>query len=445
MEKAINIQIVKYLESHHLINDRQYGFRSHRSTGDLLTYVTDLWSRTVEHNGETLAVALDISKAFDRVWHAGLLNKLPSFGFPTKLCSWFSSFLSNRSISVAVDGESSETYPVNSGVPQGSILSPTLFLIHINDLLSVTNNPIHSFADDSTLHSSFSYSKPPSLTNVSCSRKNQTKSLTTDLTKITEWGAKNLVLFNPSKTQSSVFSKKRHPSNILPSMNNQILVHNSELSILGITISDNLVWHTHVSNLVNSASKKLSFLFRSKRYFTPENLLTLYKATIRPTLEYCSHIWGAAPPTTLALLDSVQRRAIRLINKPALTNNLVPLDHRRKVGDLSLFYRYFHADCSAEIASIMPPPASFVRSTRMSQQSHPLTVKEITHRTSHFKSSFIPRTSRLWNALPKAVFPDTYNLQSFKSKVHKHLLTILQTNPSPTRSNFTQPRCSFAA
>lgn len=424
MEKVINIQIVKYLESNHLINDRQYGFRSRRSTGDLLTYVTHLWSRAVEQYGESLAVALDISKAFDRVWHAGLLNKLPSFGFPTKLCDWFKSFLSNRSITVAVDGESSEAYPINSGVPQGSILSPTLFLIHINDLLSLTDNPIHSFADDSTLHSSFSYRKPQSLANVDSARRNQTKSLTTDLTKITEWGAKNLVLFNSAKTQSSFFSKKRHPNNTLPSMNNQTLSRKSELSILGVTISDNLVWHTHVSNLAKSASKKLSFLFRSKRYFSPDNLLTLYKATIRPTLEYCSHIWGAAPPTTLGLLDSVQRRAIRLINSPSLTNNLVSLDHRRKVGDLSLFYRYFHADCSAEITSIMPQLASFGRSTRLSQHSHPLTVQETTHRTSHFKSSFIPRVSKLWNSLPKSVFPNTYNLQSFKSKIHRHLLSI---------------------
>ena len=96
-------------------------------------------------------VALDISKAFDRVWHASLLSKLPSFGFPPSLCLLMSSFLSNRSLSAVVDGATSSYFPINSGVPQGSVLSPTLFLLFINDLLCCTTNSIHSYADDSTL------------------------------------------------------------------------------------------------------------------------------------------------------------------------------------------------------------------------------------------------------------------------------------------------------
>nr|CAH7724596.1 unnamed protein product [Callosobruchus chinensis] len=86
---------------------------------------------------------------------------------------------------------------------------------------------------------------------------------------------------------------------------------------------------------------------RARKYFTPSNLLTLYKAQIRPSLEYCSHIWGAAAPTTLSILDVVQRRAIRLIGDPALTCHLQPLSHRRAVGDLSLFYGYSNGFCSS--------------------------------------------------------------------------------------------------
>ena len=87
-----------------LLSDHQYGFRNGRSTGDLLAYTSHIWSLTLEKFGESQAVALDISKAFDRVWHHGLLNKLPSYGLPTKLCNWISSFLSNRHIRVTVDG-----------------------------------------------------------------------------------------------------------------------------------------------------------------------------------------------------------------------------------------------------------------------------------------------------------------------------------------------------
>nr|CAH7761862.1 unnamed protein product [Callosobruchus chinensis] len=101
-----------------------------------------------------------------------------------------------------------------------------------------------------------------------------------------------------------------------------------------------MIWHGHVSSIATAAGKKLGYLFRARKYFSPSNLLTLYKAQIRPNLEFCSHIWGAAAPTTLAILDSVQRRAIRLIGDSDLTFQLRLLSHRHAVGDLSLFYRY---------------------------------------------------------------------------------------------------------
>nr|CAH7743455.1 unnamed protein product [Callosobruchus chinensis] len=89
-----------------------------------------------------------------------------------------------------------------------------------------------------------------------------------------------------------------------------------------------MIWHEHVSSIATAAGKKLGYLFRARQYFSPSNLLTLYKAQIRPSLEYCSHIWGAAAPTTFSILDAVQRRAIRLIGDPALTCHLQPLSHR---------------------------------------------------------------------------------------------------------------------
>ena len=147
--------------------------------------------------------------------------------------------------------------------------------------------------------------------------------------------------------------------------------------------------------------------------------LSIYKSQIRPSLEYCSHVWGGAPKSTLCLLDKVQSKAIRLINNPNLTKSLQHLSHRRLVGDLSIIYRYFNGHCSQEIRDIIPVPLRHVRTTRSSIHSHPFQVSLPNPRTLSHKSSFIPRTCNLWNVLPSSCFPESYNLPSFKSKINK--------------------------
>nr|CAH7734557.1 unnamed protein product [Callosobruchus chinensis] len=117
---------------------------------------------------------------------------------------------------------------------------------------------------------------------------------------------------------------------------------------------------------------ELGYLFRARKYFSPSNLLPLFKA--QPSQEHCSHIWGAASPTTLSILDAFLRRASRLIGDPALTCSLQPLSHRRAFGDLSLFYRYSNGFCSSELTSIIPPLSKPARCTRGTSAPHPRAV-----------------------------------------------------------------------
>nr|CAH7751574.1 unnamed protein product [Callosobruchus chinensis] len=164
-----------------------------------------------------------------------------------------------------------------------------------------------------------------------------------------------------------------------------------------------MIWYEHVSSIATVAGKKLGYLFRARKDFSPSNLLTLYKAQIRPGLEYCSHIWGAAAPTTLSILDAVQRRAIRLIGDPALICHLqLLLSHqrRRAVGDFSLFYRYSNGFCSFELTSLIPPLSKPARCSRGTSSSHPKAVVLLTSRTERYDRTFIPRVSRAWNGLP---------------------------------------------
>src|SRR5678816_3128501 len=178
----------------------------------------------------------DKSKAFDRVWHASLLSKLPSFGFPPSLCLLMSSFLSCRSISDVVDGATSSSFSLNSGVPQGSVLSPTLFLIFINDL-TCTSNSIHSYADDSTLHSSTHFNSAPSFTSRIASCLSLSDSILADLDRISGWGRLNLVKFNSLKTQLLQISLSKTPSNFPISFDGSLVSPVDNINILGLNIT----------------------------------------------------------------------------------------------------------------------------------------------------------------------------------------------------------------
>ena len=157
-------------------------------------------------------------------------------------------------------------------------------------------------------------------------------------------------------------------------MNGDELQTSASFTQLGLSLSSNLTGKAHIHSLAKHASQKLGFLARARGVFSTSHFLSINKSQIRPSLEYCSHVWGGAPKSTLCLLYKVQSKAIRLINNPNLLKFLQPLSHRRLVGDLSIFYRYFNGYSSQEIKDITPVPLRGVRTTRRSTHSHPFQV-----------------------------------------------------------------------
>ena len=161
-------------------------------------------------------------------------------------------------------------------------------------------------------------------------------------------------------------------------------------------------------------------MFRCRKYFSSLQLFKLYIGLIRPCMEYCSHIWGSSH--SVSLLDRVESKAFRLINDPSLTSSMDPLSIRRKVASLSLFYRYYFGHCSSELKDRVPGPIRRPRWTRQAAVSHRYSVDLGSNpRISRYSDCFFPSTSKLWNSLPEAVFPPSFNLPAFKRQVYHFL------------------------
>ena len=219
MEIIITRQLLTFLESNNHFSHHQYGFRKARSTADLLADAVHVWSSALESSGESRVISLDISKAFDRVWHKGLLAKLPISGLYHTFIQLIGSFLSDRSIIIRMDGFLSILHAINSCVLHGSISSPVLFILLINDLLTSPSSDIHSFANDTFLRYSFSLNPHDhASTDIPLHRKISASPLSNDLTIFEKCGKDNLVSFIQIKTKQAVIFYKQNQNvpSVLP-------------------------------------------------------------------------------------------------------------------------------------------------------------------------------------------------------------------------------------
>ena len=284
-----------------ILSDRQHGFRSRRSCETQLISLTQELHEKLEEKSQVEMIVLDFSKAFDKVPHKRLMKKLWNYGVRGQTHSWIQSFLTNRQQRVAVDGESSDWVHVDSGVPQGTVLGPALFLSFINDLVKAAkHSQVRLFADDCVLYRNVKTQEDCEL-------------LQKDLKNLKKWEEKWSMSFNPDKCNSISITRKINKITHTYSLHNQELKHVPSTTYLGVELSSDLTWRDQINKVCSKGNKQLGFLRRNLQINNTKVKETAYTGLVRPALEYCSTIWDPHHHKYIDQLQKVQRRAARFV------------------------------------------------------------------------------------------------------------------------------------
>jgi hypothetical protein len=262
---------------------------------------------------------LDLRKAFDLVDHSLLLQKLHLYGLDDQALSWFTSYLKDREFQVKIENELSSKASIKSGVPQGSILGPLLFIIHMNDLpLHLNDTQIDMFADDSTQYVS------------GCSVQSVQEQLSTEILPIIQWTETNKMVLNEQKTKAMFIASTRKVSEISQDLN--ITINDFQIEtvldgrLLGVQFDQTLSWSVHIDLLCKKISQRLGILRRIRHHLPLNARKAFYRCLILSLMDYCFVIWGNTSTQNLDRLHRLQKRAARLI-----------LDRDHKASSLPLF------------------------------------------------------------------------------------------------------------
>jgi ribonuclease HI/exonuclease III len=305
MERMVTSRLTWFVEKNHHINNIQAGFRRARCTIDQLSRLQDEAHRSISTGGTTQAILLDFSKAFDLLWREGLLHKLRKIGLQGQLYQWIDDFLSHRNIKVRVGATLSPPHKLENGTPQGSIISPLLFILMMSDFPESPDGKtqVSLYADDSAIWRSGK--------NI----KFDNKKLQTHLDIIAKWCRKWGFKINAKKTVYILFSNKKTPANLDITVNNKAIPPAATAKFLGLTFDKRLTWKTHITSLVNSSKTKINLLRNLGGHHwgaTKTALLQIYRALIRSSLEYGASLFYTASKYQLSRLDRIQTRCLRI-------------------------------------------------------------------------------------------------------------------------------------
>ena len=337
MESFIRQLIFEHLQTKRLLSSKQYGFINGRSTTIQLLYYLDHCIKSVVDGGVGDTIYLDFAKAFDTVPHRRLLGKLSAYGIQGNILNWIKDFLCGRSQIVEVNGEQSAPAAVISGIPQGTVLGPLLFVIYINDILDNIKSEGLLFADDTKIFHSI-LTREDALT------------LQSDITTLEEWSNRWLLRFNPDKCHALSLGRF---DNIMYthrySIYSKEMEHVFEEKDLGITMDSDFTFAGHISNKVKVANGIVGLIRRSFSFLDCKSFKKIFTAFVRPHLEYAQSVWAPHLCKYINMLENVQKRATKLVD--CLGNleyaerlerlQLPSLAYRRLRGDMIELFKHF--------------------------------------------------------------------------------------------------------
>ena len=403
LEKIICEALLHHLMTNNLLSSEQHGFLPGRSTTtQLLTALND-WNDLYYSNNTVSVVYTDLRKAFDKVSLPKLLTVLHSYGVRGELLKWFNMFLTNRTQHVTLNQCISQPLPVTSGVPQGSVVGPLLFLLYIDDIttLKTAKSKLSLFADDTKVYST------------------DVMDLQSTLCNLEDFFTKRQLYLAPEKCEVINFSKQ-HLSPQL-SLGGISLASTRIVKDLGVLISDDLKWLEHVQSLTSKAKQRAYLILRSFNSTNIWILLKAYTTYVRPIMEYASSVWNPKMISCIDLVESVQqyftKRACQRCRIPFTSYldrlyklNLKSLEYRRLFTDLVLTYKITH-----NLIDLKTSDFFSLRSTSYMTRSHNFQLSNDL-KDNQPAQMFSKRTTPVWNKLPVSLFsPDT--LESFLNKL----------------------------
>ena len=392
-EKMVAQTMWSHLNEQQLLSPQQFGFRPNRSTSDLLLLLSQEWQDTLDEGLDTLVVALDIAGAFDRVWHSGLLAKLRAKGFDGRLLTMLDDYLQGRNLRVVINGKSSEFAGIRASVPQGSVLGPVLWNIYIDDLLRRMPT-VKAYADDCTI--SLSYCRQDSLRAVATVNR--------QMKAAEEWGKLWQVNFAPDKTHAMVISRSPAAPQAVEGQlrfEGVRLPLEDKIKILGVAFDQELRFKQHITSVARQTSQRVSALRRIASSLDSQGILTLYKAQIRPCMEYGALTWMSGAATHTCRLDAVQRRALRLLGEDAeIPLSMTSLEHRRDVSALAVYHKA-QVLRTPHLTQLCLPPQPNHRTTRQAEASDSRLMVPLSNSSQH-QRTYKSRTARLWNCFTEA-------------------------------------------